>query len=167
MEITKWTFEAVFLRLLLLPIIFFNTVSCCIWHVIIRIYSLAVIVKCINFSQIMYNDFTQFSIVQTMYENYYHEQLAKISTFVKYLTDAYHWYILPFCFVNLNSCDYHGDSLGVLFCWFSVSYHFPWCFQMFFPVFLRFPLVFLLFFHSVSPVSYCRFCMEAVLVSFF
>ena len=55
-----------------------------------------------------------------MYENYYHEQLAKISTCVKNSIDAYDRYILPrytlsFCFRNLNSRDYHGDYLNVMF----------------------------------------------------
>ena len=40
----------------------------------------------------------------------------------------------------------------------NISYRFPWCFGMFPLVFLRFPRVFLLFPHSVSLVSYFRFC---------
>ena len=60
----------------------------------------------------MYEDFARFSVLQIMYENYYDEQLTKIGTCVKYSIDAYHGYILPryilpFCFVNLNSRDYH------------------------------------------------------------
>ena len=31
-----------------------------------------------DFSQIAYDDFTRFSILQIMYENFYREQLAKI-----------------------------------------------------------------------------------------
>ena len=49
-----------------------------------------------------------------MYENYYHEQLAKISTCVKYSIDAYHRYMLPFCFEKLKSRNYYGDSLNVV-----------------------------------------------------
>ena len=44
----------------------------------------------------MFDDFTLVSILVIMYEHYYHEQLAKISTCVKYLTDGYDRYILPF-----------------------------------------------------------------------
>ena len=101
-----------------------------------------------------------------MYQNYYHEQLAKISTCVKYLKDTYDRYILPryfllLCFGNLNSRDYDSDSLGML-CFpgfLTVSHRFPWCFRMFPPAFLRFPLVFRLFSRSVSSVSYFRFCV--------
>ena len=90
-----------------------------------------------------------------MYENYYHEQLTKISTCVKYLTDAFHKYtlmrhILLFYFRNINSHDYYRDSINVMFP------RFP-------PCFLPFPLVFLhvspgvcmvsLGVSSVSPVS--------------
>ena len=113
---------------------------------------------------------TRFSVLQIMYENYNHEQLAKISTCVKYSIDANDRYILPrcilpFCFGNLNSRDYHGYSLNVMFpCFANVSYRFPWCFLMFPPVFLQFPSVFLLFPCSVSPVSYFRFCDFITLV---
>ena len=48
-----------------------------------------------SFSQIMYDGFTRFSVLQIMYENYYDEQLAKISTCVKYSIDVYHIY--TFC----------------------------------------------------------------------
>ena len=114
------------------------------WGVIINMYSLAKIVKYINFGQITYDDFTRFSILQIMYENYYHKQLAKISTSVKYSIDAYDRYIysryiLPFCFGNLSSRDYHGDSLNVTFP------RFPYCFP-------PFPLVFPHFSHVVSTV---------------
>ena len=76
---------------------------------------------------------------------------------MKYSIDAYHRcilprYILPFCFGNLNSRDYHGDSLNAMFSWFP-NY------------FLPFLLVFMYFSPDVSkvsfgvtPVSYCRFC---------
>ena len=40
----------------------------------------------------------------------------------------------------------------------TISYRFPWCFSMFPLVFLQFPRVFLLLPHSVSLVSYFRFC---------
>ena len=92
-----------------------------------------------------------------MYVYYYHEQLAKIITCVIYSIDAYQRYILPryilsFCFGNLNSRDYHGDSLNVMFP------RFPNCF-------LPFPLVFphvspsvFIFSIGVSSVSYFRFC---------
>ena len=40
----------------------------------------------------------------------------------------------------------------------TISYCFPWCFRLFFLVFLRFPRVFLQFNLNVSPVSYFRFC---------
>ena len=40
----------------------------------------------------------------------------------------------------------------------TVFKRFPWCFRKFLPVFLRFSLVFLLFPHSASPLSYFRFC---------
>ena len=101
-----------------------------------------------------------------MYQNYYHEQLAEISTCVKYLKDTYDRYILPryfllLCFGNLNSRDYDSDSLGMLCCpgFLTVSYRFPWCFRMFPPAFLRFPLVFLLFPLGVSPVSILYFAL--------
>ena len=94
----------------------------------------------------------------SIYENYYHEQLAKISSCVKYSIDAYHWYILlryilAFCFRNLNSCDYHGDSHNAMFplvSWLfpevsaGVSTCFSWCFG-FLQCFSCFPAVFLLF----------------------
>ena len=76
---------------------------------------------------------------------------------MKYSVDAYHRcilprYTLPLCFGNLNSRDYHGDSLNAMFSWFP-NYFLP-----FLLIFLRFPSVFLLFSRSVIPVSYCRFC---------
>lgn len=46
-----------------------------------------------DFSQIMCNDFTRFSLWKTLYENYY-EQLAKISYYVKYSIVAFHWFTL-------------------------------------------------------------------------
>ena len=115
-----------------------------------------------NFSQITYDDFTRIVILQIVYENYYYEQLAKISTWVKYSIVAYHKYILPryillFYFGNVNSRDFI-KLIPSMLCFpgfLTVSYRFPWCFRMFLPVFLRFPSVFLL---SVSPVSYYRFC---------
>ena len=58
------------------------------------------------------DDFIRFSILQIIYENYYDDQLVKISTCVKYSIDAYQRYILPFRFGNLNSRD---DSLNVMF----------------------------------------------------
>ena len=87
-----------------------------------------------------------------MYENYYYEQLAKISTCVKYSIDAYHKYILPryillFYFGNVNSRDFI-KLIPSMLCFpgfLTVSYRFPSCFRMFLPVFLRFPSVFLLF----------------------
>ena len=118
-------------------------------------YSLAKIVKYINFGQITYDDFTRFSILQIMYENYYHKQLAKISTSVKYSIDAYDRYIysryiLPFCFGNLSSRDYHGDSLNVTFPRFpycfppfplGVSAFFSRCFYGFSALFSLFPIL--------------------------
>ena len=38
----------------------------------------------------MYDDFACFSALQIMNENYYHDQLVKIKTWVKYLMDPYH-----------------------------------------------------------------------------
>ena len=110
------------------------------------------------FRSVKYDDITRFSILQIMYENYYHEQLAKISTCVKYSIDAYHKYILPFGFGDLNS-NFHNNSPNVNFPRFSNS---------FLPFSLVFPHVssgvsavsfgFLLFPRNVSPVSYFRFC---------
>ena len=65
---------------------------------------------------------------------------------MKYSIDAYHRcilprYILPFCFGNLNSRDYHGDSLNAMFSWFP-NY------------FLPFLLVFMYFSPDVSKVSF-------------
>ena len=59
------------------------------------------------------------------YYYYYYGQLAKIITCLKCLIDAYCRYNLPryallFPFGNLNSHDYHSDSLV-----FLVSYRFP------------------------------------------
>ena len=76
-----------------------------------------------------------------MYENYYHEQLTKISTCVKYSIDAYHRYIFPFCPGNLNSLDYHSDFHNFMFL------RFPNCF-------LPFPLVFPNIFRGVSTVFF-------------
>ena len=89
----------------------------------------------------------------------YHEQLAKITTCVKYSIDAYHRdflprYILPFCFGNLNPRDYHGDSLSVMFPRFSnfflpfplvFSACFSRCFYGFLRCFSCFPALFPLF----------------------
>ena len=75
-----------------------------------------------------------------MYKNYYHEQLTKISTCVKYSIDAYHRYIFPFCSGNLNSLDYHSDFHNFMFLLF------PNCF-------LPFPLVFPNIFRGVSTFS--------------
>ena len=94
-----------------------------------------------DFSQVTYDDFTRFAILQVMSENYYHEQLPQISTCTEYSIDFYHKYILPFCFGNVNSRDYHGDSLNVMF------HRFPNCF-------LPFPLVFPHVSLGVSTVSF-------------
>ena len=159
LKITNWTYETIFLRLFLLPINVLNKVSS--WRVIISIYSLSETVKYINFGQITYDDFTfwwisWFYILQVMYKNYCHKQLAKITTCMKYLIDDR--YISPFCFGNLYSRDYHGDFLNVIFSSFlTFSYRSPWCFRMFLRMFVRFPSVFCLFPLSVSPVSYFRF----------
>ena len=96
-----------------------------------------------------------------MYESYYHEQLAKISTCVKYSIDAYHRYILPrymlpFCFGNLNFRNYHGDSRNVMFP------RFPNCFQPFPLVFPHVSPGFLLFPGTASIVSYFRFCGDII-----
>ena len=64
-----------------------------------------------------------------MYENDYDEQLAKISTCVKYSADAYYKYIFSFCFGNLNSHDCDGDSLN------AMIVQFPNCFLPFLLVF--------------------------------
>ena len=63
----------------------FLTVFHCVWHVIISICSLT---ETLSFSEIKYNDFTSFSVLQIMYENYYYEQLAKASSCVKHSVDA-------------------------------------------------------------------------------
>ena len=76
-----------------------------------------------------------------MYENYYYEQLAKISTCAKFSSDACHRYILPFCFGNFKSCDYHGDSLNFMFPRFANC-------------FLPFPLVFPHVSPGISTVSF-------------
>ena len=80
-------------------------------------------------------------ILQIIYENYYHEQLAKISPCLKYSINAYHKYILPLCFRKVNSRDNHGDSLNVMFP------RFPNCF-------LPFPLMFLHVSAGVPTVSF-------------
>ena len=118
------------------------------------------IVKYTNFSQITYDEFTRFSVLQNMYENCYNEQLAKIRIDVKYSINAYDRYILPFCFGNVNSGDYHGDFVNFMFPQFPVSYRFPCCFRMCLPLFLRFPLMFLQFSRGVFPVSYFRFSVK-------
>ena len=67
----------------------------------------------------------------------------------------------PFCFGILNSRDYHGDYLNVMFS------RFPNYFLLF-PLgkcwFLWFPSVFLPFPHSASSVSYFRLCAIGLLV---
>ena len=60
---------------------FFITVSFCVLHVIISICSLAETFR--PFSQIMYYDFTRFSVLEIVYENYYYEQLATIRTLIR------------------------------------------------------------------------------------
>ena len=84
--------------------------------------------------------------------NFYYGQLTKIIICVKYSIDTYYRYnlpryILPFHFGNLDSCDFHGDSLNVVFP------RFPYCF-------LPFPLVFphissgvSTVFSGISPIS--------------
>ena len=67
-------------------------------------------------------------------KKFYYEQLAKIVTCVKYLINAYHRFSFPtyislFPFGNLDSLDYHGDPLNVVFT------RFPNCF-------IKFPLMF-------------------------
>ena len=58
-------------------------------------------------------------------------------------------YILPFCFGNLNPCDYQSCSSVLSFSGFlTVSYHFPRYFRRFLPVFLQFLSVFPLIPHS-------------------
>ena len=76
-----------------------------------------------------------FFCLQILYENYYFEHLLKVSTCVKYLIDAYHGYIFPrnlslLFFGNLDSWDYHRDSLNVMFprspnCFLFFSLVFP------------------------------------------
>ena len=92
-----------------------------------------------DFSQIAYDEFTRFSVLKIVFENYYQEQLAKLSfdSYVKYLTDACHRHILsrfslPSPLRNLNSDDYHGDSVNVMFP------RFPDRFLAFPSLFLRF-----------------------------
>ena len=111
----------------------------------------------------MYDDLRRFSILQIMYEYYYHEHLAKISLSVKYLIDAYDRYILPRYVLPCSGTLIPAIIMVIpsMLCFpgfLTVSYRFPRCFQMFLPVFLRFTSVFLLFPHGVSPVSYFRFC---------
>ena len=62
----------------------------------------------------------------------------------------------PFRFL----CDYYTlvPSMLLFPGFVTISYHFPWCFRMFPLMFLRFLAMFLQFLHSVSPVSYFRFC---------
>ena len=94
-----------------------------------------------------------------MHEHSYHVESAKISTCVKCSIDAYHNTFFRdtlFCFENLNSRGYNGDTLNVM------SPRFPNCF-------LRFPLVtphvFLGVFTvtlGVSPVS--RQCFPRFLI---
>ena len=106
-----------------------------------------------------------------MYENYYHEELVKISTCAKYSIDAYDRYILPkyvfpFFYGNLNSCNYYGDSINVMCPWL------PNCFLPF-PLVLSHvsPGVYMVsfgvspVFYSVSPVSNFRFCDKSILFS--
>ena len=77
-----------------------------------------------DFSQKTSDDFIPFFILEIMYENYYHKQLAKINTFVEYSINVYHRYILPFCLGNLSSCDYQGDSVNDMFARFP-NYFLP------------------------------------------
>ena len=62
--------------------------------------SLTEIVKCVNWDisaelrAMTLPDFL-FCKLCMIYENYYHEQLAKISTCMKYSIDVYRRYILP------------------------------------------------------------------------
>ena len=51
-------------------------------------------------------------------------------------------------------------SISCLSSFLTIFYHFQWCFDMFRPVILRFPWVFLLFLLNVSSVSYFRFCYK-------
>ena len=96
-------------------------------------YSLAEIIKSI--SQITYDDFTRFSILKNifMYENYYHDQLAKIvwNIPLMLIVDVFcRDTFSRFFFGNINSRDYDDDSLNVMFsrflnCFLPVSLVFP------------------------------------------
>ena len=109
------------------------------------------------FSQIMYNEFTRFSVLQIMYERYYYQELTKIRTFVKYSIGAFHGFILPKYNLPLSIEKHKFPWLSWLFlqCCFpgflTASNHLVWCFLMFSLVFLQFPWVFLQFL-SVLPL---------------
>ena len=149
------TYETVCLKLSLLLVKFFNTISNCVWYVFVSLCSLAETFKYFKtfrpFRQIMYNDFTHLSVLQIMYENYYYEQLVKIITFVKYSIDAFHGFMLRYTFCrcvsrNVNSRDYHGDSLNIVFLlvfrMFSTDFYgILGCFSCFPSVFLLFPIL--------------------------
>ena len=91
--------------------------------------------------QITHDDFTEFSILQIMYENYYHEQLVKSVWNTSMLI------VDVFC--RDTFCSFvSGTQIPVIFSmlyfpgFITASYHFPWCFRMFRLVFLRLALVF-------------------------
>ena len=144
--------ETIFSRLFILPIKIVNLAFCCISRVIMSIGSLTEIVKCVNWEisaelrAMTLHDFL-FCKLCMIYENYYHEQLAKISTCMRYSIDVYHRYILPSRELKLPSLSW----------WFPPCYVSPvsWLFPTVSP---GAPLAFLLFRCSVSPVSYFRFC---------
>ena len=150
------------MRVSLLPIKFCNTGSRSVWRVFISIYSLAEIVKCINWeilAQITYSDFKRFSFLQIMYENY-----CQVSEdCVNYSIDAYDIWILQrhVCrFVSGMQTPVIIMVIPSMLCFpgfLTAFLRFPWCFRRFLPVFLRFSLVFLPFLHSVFSVSYFRF----------
>ena len=149
------------MRLFLLPIKFSNTGSSCV-GVFSSVY--AVWLKSSNaFIGRFYPNNIQWLYTISYFVNHAWKLLPWTvnKDFVKFSIDAYHRcilprYIWPFCFGNLNSRDYHCDSLNIMFSGFLNC--FPWYFHMFLLVLLRFPSVFLPFPRSLSLVSYFRFC---------
>ena len=111
---------------------------------------------------------TRFSILQILFENHYHEQFAH-RRLALFSHNGFHtrWvliiyilprYILPSCFWNSNSHDYHGDSLIVMFPRFSNCFlQFSLVFPHVFPDVSTVSSAFLQFPGSVPPVSYFRF----------
>ena len=133
-----FTYETVCLKLFLLPVKFFQH------NLPFRFAETSEYFKTFRpFRQLMYDGF---SVLQITYENYCYKQLWKrfellYSTRPMHFMDSFSRDTLCRC-VSRSVNSHNIMVIPSMFCFLgfvTASYHFPWCFCMFPPVFLQFP----------------------------